>query len=243
MREPVRNALMLGVIGVAIVGGVTLDTHYRCKEVANTVATSVVELVGGDILGPVGSVELAEEQIVVTRGGINRYRLHDIEKQKHEAEERERKEEVLRKVELEMKMQRGEYKAFGVSGYAAKEYDVILRNTPMAGMGTKIEKVEKEYGVNGMFILGVARAETTFGKATPNVNNLFCFRNIGGVGYQYKATKEKAVEDFCKLMNKPKYKGKSIEEIGSIYAEGDAWSSNVKEMMRCNLNWLNERKS
>ncbi|MDO5716393.1 MAG: glucosaminidase domain-containing protein [Tissierellia bacterium] len=91
--------------------------------------------------------------------------------------------------------------------------------------------VTEQYDVDPFFAKAVAVLESGWNHDSAMAkrdNNLF-----GLMGKRFKRPQE-SVEYFCKLMNGPLYKGKTIEEIGKIYCPPNSqkWAEKVRAIMK-----------
>lgn len=61
-----------------------------------------------------------------------------------------------------------------LSNLTADEYNKMLENTELNNLGNALEKAEKEYGVNGLYLMGLACLESGYGnsKFAKEKNNL-----------------------------------------------------------------------
>lgn len=61
-----------------------------------------------------------------------------------------------------------------ISNLTADEFNKMLSNTALNGLGAALEKAEKEHGVNGMYLMGLACLESAYGTSNyaKNRNNL-----------------------------------------------------------------------
>ena len=60
------------------------------------------------------------------------------------------------------------------SNLEANEYDIMLSGTNLEGIGKALEQAEKEFGVNGLYLLGLCCLESGYGTSgyAVNRNNL-----------------------------------------------------------------------
>lgn len=52
-----------------------------------------------------------------------------------------------------------------LSNLTADEYNKMLENTELNNLGNALEKAEKEYGINGLYLMGLACLESGYGKS------------------------------------------------------------------------------
>lgn len=128
------------------------------------------------------------------------------------------------------------YHPFKVTNYSAETFNKVCEGTYLEGFGPYLVNLEKEYGVNGMFCLGVARAESGMGSSSIAKNKNNYFGIMGSNGAVSYSSGEECIMSFGRLMNKSIYKGKTIEQIGPIYCESSRWPKFVRECMAYNFN-------
>lgn len=60
------------------------------------------------------------------------------------------------------------------SNVEANEYDIMLSGTNLEGIGVALEKAEREFGVNGLYLMGLCCLESGYGTSgyAVNRNNL-----------------------------------------------------------------------
>lgn len=129
------------------------------------------------------------------------------------------------------------YYPFATTNYGASTFERVLAGTNLEGLGECLVKLEQEYGVNGMFCLGVARAESGMGSSyiAKNKNNLFGI--MGSSGARSYSSKEECIMAFGRLMTSSTYYGKTIEQIAPIYCNY-SWASFVRNCMDVNYDKL-----
>ena len=120
---------------------------------------------------------------------------------------------------------------FTITNLSVEQFNKILSGTGLEGQGEAYFKVEQEYGVNGMFAIGVAFLESGYGKYKANTNNYYGMRS--GSGYMSFSSPAENILYFGKLMNKNLYKGKSMSQIAKIYCPPNhsKWVSSVTSIM------------
>ena len=120
---------------------------------------------------------------------------------------------------------------FTITNLSIDQFNKILEGTGLAGQGESYYKVEQEYGVNGMFVIGVAFLESGYGKYKSNTNNYYGMRS--GNGYMSFSSPAENILYFGKLMNKNLYKGKSMSQIAKIYCPPNhtKWVGSVSSIM------------
>lgn len=104
----------------------------------------------------------------------------------------------------------------------------------IAGNSALIEKYAKQYGSDPALVKAVIDHET--GDLTSNAARKK--NNFGGImgsnGLRSYDTPEEGIEAVAKLLSTPRYKGKSIAQIGAIYAPVGAGN----DPNNLNSNWV-----
>lgn len=122
------------------------------------------------------------------------------------------------------------YNVFERTNISVKGFNILLENTPLAGQGQSFEDMEKEWGVNGLFALSVAKTESGLGTSSLaiNKNNYF-----GMIGCSFSSP-HNGIMYFGELMNKGYYKNKDIEAIARTYCPPtwSEWASQNRMFMR-----------
>ena len=105
----------------------------------------------------------------------------------------------------------------------------------LSGYGYAFYQMEQTYGVNAIFAISVAELESGSGTSSAfrNKNNAFGI----GPGKYFNSVTE-GINYFGQLMNKPLYKGKNVDQIGSKYCVGGDWANKVKSLMEQNYQQL-----
>lgn len=120
------------------------------------------------------------------------------------------------------------YVVFTKSNLTVDQIAKALGGTPLAGNAQDFYDMEQTYNVNALFALSVAYLESGCGVANANVNNFFGFRATNG--WMSFATPRDGIFYFGKLMNTEWYYGKTLEQVGVVYCNGD-WAPYVKRIM------------
>lgn len=119
-----------------------------------------------------------------------------------------------------------------------------LKGTRLEGLGSAFKDAENKYGVNSMFLLGLAIHESDFGnsKIAREKNNLFGFKAYdsspyesaqsfsslaGGVDQVAKYLSENYLDKSGKYFN-----GFSIRDIGKRYATDPNWATGIERRIR-----------
>lgn len=123
--------------------------------------------------------------------------------------------------------------AVGTSGLTLKELQKCTAGTNLAGIEPALLQIEKDYNVNALFALAVAKLETGSGTSflVKQHNNLFAMR--GGSGWYTYKSKSDSVVAFGKLMAGYFSKGyNTLDKIGPRYCEGsESWALKAKYHM------------
>jgi beta-N-acetylglucosaminidase len=139
------------------------------------------------------------------------------------------------------------------SGRTIEEINFILSGTKLANLGQAIIDAEKEYSVNGIFIISVAQLESGYGTSylARTKNNLFGLnawgnssREITKNAYSY-STKDLCVQAFSRIIRENYLnKGKTtIKTISVNYCENSlSWYNKICILMDRNIKKINEFK-
>jgi beta-N-acetylglucosaminidase len=139
------------------------------------------------------------------------------------------------------------------SGYTSCEFDALLKDTMLKGIGTEIVKAEHLHSVNGIFILSVAQLESGHGQSyiARMKNNLFGMNAWGASGdevfrnaYQYRS-KGDSINHFAEVIrNHYLNNGRdNIDKISLLYCElPQHWANKTKEIMEWNISRLQEQR-
>lgn len=118
---------------------------------------------------------------------------------------------------------------------SASAFNKMLEGTPMAGCGDALVRMEQTTGTNGLFTIGVANSESSFGAACYN-NNPFGILSSGGL--RYFDSFDSAIQYFGSLIAGNEgvsayARATTIEGINDIYCPGDGhyWSYKVRNTM------------
>ena len=123
-----------------------------------------------------------------------------------------------------------------------------LEGTNMAGLGQAFKKAEKNYGVNAIFLTGLAIHESDYGRSqiAQVKNNLFGFMAydsspFSSAGYfeSFDACIDYVARYLSQHYLKPDgmyYNGKSIAAINTRYASDKGWSEKIAIRIRTFLN-------
>ena len=119
----------------------------------------------------------------------------------------------------------------------AYEIDMVLAESPLAGLGRAFVEAESESKINAMFLLALAVHESNWGSSTlaREKNNLFGFGAYDSnpyYGAMVFASKEECVKHVAKFLREHYleggyYRGKTIQSINQSYASDRAWGEKV----------------
>jgi hypothetical protein len=115
----------------------------------------------------------------------------------------------------------------------ADQYDALLTDTGLEGLGQTFASGEKMYKVNGLFVAAIAAHESGWGSSrlARECNNLGGIK--GGSGYRDFATREICVLYMFSLLDRLYIsQGRdTISEIGRVYCETDGWAESIEGIM------------
>lgn len=120
------------------------------------------------------------------------------------------------------------YNVFQKSNLSVEQLNKILARTGLSGYGQSFYTMERTYGVNALFAIGVGAHESANFYKTANSNNFFGFR--GSRGWMSFDNPDACIMYFGRLMNSKLYYGKTIEQIAVIYCDA-TWTKHVKAHM------------
>lgn len=127
------------------------------------------------------------------------------------------------------------YEVFTKSNLSVEQLAIVLGGTPLQANAQDFYDMEQTYNVNALFAVAVACLESGGGAVNANVNNFFGFR--GNNGWMSFATPREGIFYFGKLMNTQWYYGKTLEQVGVVYCNGD-WAPYIKRLMNERWNRL-----
>jgi beta-N-acetylglucosaminidase len=129
------------------------------------------------------------------------------------------------------------------SSISGDQINKILEGTDMEGLGSSFVNAQNEYGVNALFLVGLAIHESGYGtsRIAKEKNNLFGFGAYDSSPYssaQSFETVSEGINQVAKYLSNEylteggKYfSGNSIESIGKKYATDPNWSNSIKNIM------------
>lgn len=125
------------------------------------------------------------------------------------------------------------------SSISAEFIDRRLAGTAMAGLGAAFKKAEADYGVNALFLTGLAIYESNYGNSAiaQAKNNLFGFMAYDSSPFEsagYFRTKEEGIDHVARYLRNhyltpggTYYNGVSISAINVKYASDQEWASKI----------------
>lgn len=152
-------------------------------------------------------------------------------------ESKQQIEQVLEQKKAELNKRVFSFDVFTKTNLSADDFNKLLAGTPLAGHGQDFYDMEQAWSVNGLFALSVGRTESSLGSSNlaRNKNNYF-----GMKGCSFSSPHD-GIMYFGELMNKPIYRGKSIESIAKIYCPPthSHWAAQNRSFMQQFWNKLN----
>lgn len=128
---------------------------------------------------------------------------------------------------------------FYITNFTTADYNKILKGSHLAGYGHCFKKLEEKYKVNGLFAISVATQESGLGSsALAKSNNNFYGIKSGENSWAKFDSKEEGILYFGELMNKSRYRGKTIRQIAPIYCNAE-WGEKVSSIMSRYLKKIN----
>jgi beta-N-acetylglucosaminidase len=127
-----------------------------------------------------------------------------------------------------------------ITNFTAAELEKALAGTELSGLGDVYSQIEKEYGINALFLISIAKLESAGGSSSlaQRQNNLGGLKN-GGSGYMSFDTKADCIRYMAQLLKEnyltegAKYFfGKTVSAVNTRYCEGSSWSVQVEDIMR-----------
>ena len=114
-----------------------------------------------------------------------------------------------------------------LSNLNSEDFDKMLEGTALKGIGQALEQAEKEHGINGLYLLGLACLESSYGNSSfaKNRNNL-----VGWGAYDNNPQNAKyfSSKSECILYVANKLKINYLSETGSYFNGYTATAINVK---------------
>ena len=114
-----------------------------------------------------------------------------------------------------------------ISNLKAEEFDKMLENTELEGLGKALEQVEKEFKINGLYLLGLACLESSYGTSSfaRERNNLVGWNAVDSD--PKKATYFTSKEE-CILFVANRLKNNYLTENGKYFNGFTANAINIK---------------
>jgi beta-N-acetylglucosaminidase len=130
----------------------------------------------------------------------------------------------------------------GVNGSYAERINAKLKGTPMEGLGANFDEAGAKYGINPLFLAGLAIHESNYGKSriAQDKNNLFGFKAYDKSPYasaaDYSSFAE-SIDSVAKYLSESylspggKYfNGTSVTAIGKRYATDPNWAKAIERI-------------
>lgn len=127
---------------------------------------------------------------------------------------------------------------------SVSEIDEKLKGTRLEGLGGSFKQAEEKYGVNAMFLLGLAIHESDFGnsKIARDKNNLFGFKAYDRSPYRsaqsFSSLKE-GIDTVARYLSEnylrkdgKYFNGLSIRDIGKKYATDPRWAQGIERRIK-----------
>lgn len=127
------------------------------------------------------------------------------------------------------------------SNVSASYIDSKLAGTPMAGLGRDFKEAEEKYGINALFLTGLAIHESNFGRSNiaRDKNNLFGFQAYDSSPYSSARTFSsmgESIDHVARYLSRnyltPEgrhFNGYSISAIGKRYATDPLWANKIEK--------------
>lgn len=135
-----------------------------------------------------------------------------------------------------------------VSGLSAAQFDKLIdkiidhrglsSSNKLHGTGASFEYIEKEYSINGIYVLAIFTQESGFATRCANTNNFAGVK--ASRGYKYFETPSDCISYEGRLL-RTKYVDMglvSLEAIGRKYCETGSWATNVGDIVDTYLGML-----
>lgn len=135
------------------------------------------------------------------------------------------------------------------SGLTAEQYEAVIdkmlakykkKNSKLDGAGAAIYRAEQEYGVNGIFLLGIISNESGWGTKLANTNNLGGITKKGGGFRAFNSVDECIMYMGRLLSNNYIHQGRTtVQAVGNKYCPDTAanpgqnvkWANTVNNIM------------
>lgn len=130
------------------------------------------------------------------------------------------------------------------SSISTAQLEEALQGTALAGLGAAFKKAEEDYGVNAVFLAGLAIHESDFGQSriAREKNNLFGFKAYDRSPYksaQHFSSFASGIDTVARYLSEnyltaggKYYSGMGIGDIGKRYATDPDWSKGVEKRIR-----------
>lgn len=103
-----------------------------------------------------------------------------------------------------------------ISNLTATDFDKMLKGTNLHGLGKSLEQAEKEYGINGLYLMGLCCLESGYGKSTfaKERNNLVGWNAVDSNSSKAKYFKSK---NECVLYVAKKLKNNYLSKSRKVF--------------------------
>lgn len=130
----------------------------------------------------------------------------------------------------------------GLNGSYADRINAKLKGTPMEGLGASFDEAGAKYGINPLFLAGLAIHESNYGKSriAQDKNNLFGFKAYdqspyaSAAGYSSFTDSIESVAKYLKesylSLGGKYYSGTSVAAIGKRYATDPNWAKAIERI-------------
>lgn len=124
---------------------------------------------------------------------------------------------------------------------SANDLNSCLKGTKLEGMGQAFIDAQEKYGVNALFLMAIAKVESSYGKAPAEDKSGVHKYNIAGLkkrggGYQNNESYEQCINSCASSLKRLYFNAKparnTLLEINRLYCSGNLkWSSKIAEEM------------
>ncbi|MEA4923536.1 MAG: hypothetical protein VB031_09335 [Eubacteriaceae bacterium] len=118
------------------------------------------------------------------------------------------------------------------SGVTEDDLKAAGTHSGLKGLESAFVKAEKDYGVNCLFLYGIAVTESSGGTAMFKPNNMF------GYGHKSFSSKAECIDYVAQRISEdylsetgPYYRGKTPTDVNKVYCTGDTWHGKVEKTM------------
>lgn len=130
-----------------------------------------------------------------------------------------------------------------VTNFTESQFNIMLKGTPLFGHGRSFVKVEKEYGVNGLFMVALTGQEQGFGtgeiaRLKNNLTSYMAFDENENMAYSFRSyehcllvTADLLIDDYL-TENGKYYNGNTVAAINVKYASDQKWAGKILQIMK-----------